>query len=129
MLEQLRTKPADLSKVWAMIKNAEQRQFTVRVPVDVFYKVQALEAMFPNRSRNELISDLLSTALNEFEDSLPFEIRETNEVLGVDEGGHPIIETFRTGLQVDFQRLEDQARRGALKSTDSKAVDSSESDA
>jgi hypothetical protein len=64
--------PADLIKFWSMPKTTDTRQITLRLPLDVFYKLQAFEQLFPNRSRNEMISDLLSTALDLASEALPF---------------------------------------------------------
>lgn len=67
----LAPKAQDLAKAWMLSRSSEQRQLTIRVPSETFFKIQALEAMFTGRSRNEMVSDLLFTALNEFIDGLP----------------------------------------------------------
>lgn len=126
MSNQLRTKPSDLAKVWSMTKSADQRQLTVRIPADTFYKVQALEAMFPHRSRNELIADLLATSLDEFEESLPFETRETSDVIGFDDKNDPIFDSYDTGPRADFRSFVYQARTNGSKGVELKAVDAEE---
>ncbi len=127
MSQQYRTKPSDLMKVWSMVKSTEQRQFTIRVPADTFFKVQALEVMYPHRSRNELIADLLATALDEFEESLPSYTEQSHEVIGFDPiDNQPIFESYEVGPRADFRRLVEDARSGSPKAGELKAVETVE---
>ena len=80
MSNEFRAKPSDLLKVWSLSGDLEQKQLTLRIQADVFYKIQALEAMFPGRSRNGIISDLLATAIDELVESLTSQ--ETDEIIG-----------------------------------------------
>jgi hypothetical protein len=113
-------------KVWALSKSSEQRQLTLRVPADAFHKIQALEAMFPERSRNELVSDLLATALDEFEEGLPMETKYSEEVIGFDPDGEPIHESWEVGPRAVFRRLVAEASEGRGKAADLKAVETEE---
>lgn len=79
MTRLFQVKPGDLAKVWSVPKSDNVKQFTIRIPLESFQKVQAMEMMFPGRSRNELISDLLSTAIEEFQRSLDREWKDTDD--------------------------------------------------
>jgi hypothetical protein len=63
--------PADLVKFWGIPRLVETRQMTVRVPNETFYRIQALEKLFPHRSRTEIVADLLAAALQQVETGLP----------------------------------------------------------
>lgn len=110
MSDHFRAKPSDLMKVWSMSKSSEQRQVTIRIPSETFNKIRAIELMFPHRSRNELIADLLATAVDEFESTLPFETHE-GEFLFKDDEGESVYESYMTGPKKDFQRLLDQVKK------------------
>lgn len=110
MSDHFRAKPSDLLKVWSMSKSSEQRQVTVRIPADTFHKIQAMEMMFPHRSRNELIADLLATSADEFESSLPFESHQ-GKFLFEDQDGDSIYDSFITGPKRDFERFLEQVKK------------------
>lgn len=57
---------SELYDYWSLPKEV-LHQVTIRLPVDTFYKIQAIELMFPHRSMNELISDLLQASLSELD--------------------------------------------------------------
>ncbi len=121
MQRHYKAKPADLVKAWAISRGPDTRQLTIRVPNETFYKIQALEAMFPDRSRNEMVADLLSTALDEFEEGLPFEEHE-GDIVGYDPENEPFRDYWTSGPKADFRRLIEEAKA----KVDLKAVDSSE---
>jgi hypothetical protein len=102
---QLSVTPADLVKFWSLPKTTDTRQLTLRVPSEVFYKLQAFEELFPNRSRNEMISDLLSTALDAAGESLP---SYDGEVISILDNGEEIHE--QVGPRLEFKRLCDSFR-------------------
>lgn len=131
MTNQLKVKPVDLAKVWSLTKSAEQRQFTLRVPSETFIRIQALEAMFPGRSRNEMVSDLLATAIDEFVDGLPVEqqqIEDTSHCVAHDPDGEPVFASYirLTGPRADFLELVEDARRNLSKGSELKVVDGTE---
>jgi len=99
--------PGDLYKAWSVPRSSDQaQQLTVRMPADTFFKIQAIHEMFPGRSRNEIISDLLSTAVEEFEASLDSEwIDLGGEPVGFDEEGEPIFRQKEIGTRAKFHRL------------------------
>ena len=67
-----------------------EEQYCVRLPVEAVARLHALAEIYPRRSINELITDLLSAALEEVESSLPYVRGDT--VIGVDEEGDPLYE-------------------------------------
>lgn len=110
---------SDLVKVWSINRGSDFKQITIRVPIETFVKIQAIEGMFPHRSRNELVSDLLSTALEDFESGLPVTVHETDEVIGQFPDGEPIRGSFETGPRIDYRNLVEHLTNDLhVKSTD-----------
>jgi hypothetical protein len=68
-------KSSDLPKRWSAPDNSRltTKQFSFRLPVHVAAKLAALEEMFPNKTRTEIVGDLLTAALEDVEASFPFE--------------------------------------------------------
>jgi hypothetical protein len=132
MKDHYKVKPGDLLKVWAISRGVEYKQFTARVPAETFYKIKAIEAMFPGRSRNELVSDLLTTALDEFEEGLPFEIVECEaegEPIAWDPvNNEPIFElsNYEVGPRAEYRQFVEDARRSGLKEVELKVVEEDE---
>lgn len=85
-------KISDLMSFWE--KNAGStlapETFHVRLSVEDAAKIQALAEMFPRLSRDEILSDLVSSALDELERSLPYVCGK--EVVATDEMGDPLYE-------------------------------------
>jgi transposase len=63
-----------LHQMWNAPENTRltKQQFSFRLPLDVAAKLFALEELYPGRNRTQIISDLLSLALIDFEEQLPF---------------------------------------------------------
>lgn len=85
-------KVSDLMSMWE--KNASgqitQSDYRVRLPLEDAAKIEALCEMFPKKSAESVITDLLSTALSELETEMPY--RQGNKVVAEDEQGDPIYE-------------------------------------
>lgn len=66
-------KPKDLLSVWSAPDNSRvtNKQFSFRLPVHVAARVAALCEMYPNKSRTQIVSDLLSSALDEMQQQFP----------------------------------------------------------
>jgi len=86
--------PSDLHKIWDAPDNT-------RLPVHVAAKVSAICEMFPQKTRTQIVCDLLATALEDFERSFP-EVK--GEFVGQDwERG---VRVFKdVGHSLSFQRL------------------------
>lgn len=75
--------------------------YSVRLPIHDAAKLAALAEMFPGRSEQDIITDLLSAALDEIEAAFPYV--SGNRVVAEDEHGDPIYEDV--GLTPRFQAL------------------------
>jgi predicted DNA-binding protein len=67
-----------------------QESWSIRLPVEDAARLQALAEMFPRRSVEGLLTDLVSAALNDLESGFPY-IRGNN-VIAQDEEGDPMYE-------------------------------------
>ena len=58
-------KNSELVKVWALPDNSRvtSKQLFFRLPVHVTAKIYALSDLFPNKTKTEIIGDLLTNAL------------------------------------------------------------------
>lgn len=66
-------KASRLHEVWASPDNTRltPKQYSFRLPLHVAAKLAALGEIYPNRSRTQIVADLLSSALEEVEAHLP----------------------------------------------------------
>lgn len=92
-------KPEDLVKIWGAFDNKRlcAKQFSIRLPVHVAARVSALCEMFPGKTKTDIISDLLSSALDELEKSLPQ--YQSDEQVELPDGTYSIA---HEGPKVDF---------------------------
>ena len=99
----------DLLASWR--ENAAQprtaTQYAVRLPVDDAARLAALAEMFPGRSAEQLITDLLGAALQEIETSMPYIAGK--KVISSDDQGDPIYEDI--GLTPRFVELARKHRK------------------
>jgi hypothetical protein len=82
-------------------------EYAVRLPVDDAARLAALAEMFPGRSAEQLITDLLGAALQELETSMPYGAGK--KVISSDEQGDPIYEDI--GLTPRFMELTRKNRK------------------
>lgn len=66
------------------------REFSVRLPLDDAARIEALAEMYPARSKTQIITELLSAALDAVETAMPYE--RGSEIISRDELGDPIYE-------------------------------------
>ena len=77
-------------------------------------RIQALVELFPGRTAEQIVSDLLSAALDEIEQSLPY-IKGT-KVIAEDEFGDPVYEdigptpAFEAAVQKYYQALNESKK-------------------
>ena len=92
----------------AEVRTAET--YTVRLPIHDAAKLAALREMFPGRSEQDLITDLLSAALDDLEASFPYV--QGKRVVAEDEQGDPIYEdvgstpTFNEFTRKHLERIK-----------------------
>jgi hypothetical protein len=67
-----------------------EETYSIRLPVEDAAKVEALAEMYPRRTKENIITDLLSAALNELLSGIPYV--QGKRVIGRDELGDPIYE-------------------------------------
>jgi hypothetical protein len=81
-----------LLKLWEQTAEGEltQEQYQVRLPLEDAARLQALAKMYPRRSLEEIITDLLAAALGEVESNLPYVRGDT--IVAMDEEGDPLYE-------------------------------------
>lgn len=96
----------DLLKHWqrsaSMPLSAEQ--FSVHLPVESAAQIMALTDLFPGRTKEQIISDLLEEALDDVHEHMPYVQGHT--VVALDEEGDPIYED--AGLAPRFHKLTEQ---------------------
>lgn len=67
-----------------------EESWSIRLPVEDAARLQALAEMFPRRSVEGLLTDLISAALNDIESGFPY--IGGNNVIARDEEGDPMYE-------------------------------------
>ena len=65
-------------------------QYAVRLPLDDAARLQALAEMFPGRTPEQIITDLLGAALQELGTAMPY--IPGKKVISTDEQGDPVFE-------------------------------------
>jgi len=65
-------------------------EYAVRLPLDDAARLAALADLFPGRTREQLITELLSVALDELATAMPYEAGR--KVISHDEQGDPVYE-------------------------------------
>ena len=83
------------------------RAYAVRLPVDDAARLLALAEMFPGRSPEQLITELLGAALEQLAAAMPYVPGE--KVISTDEQGDPVYEDV--GLTPRFMTLARRHRR------------------
>lgn len=82
----------ELIKRWEKTGSDELavRKYSVQLPLDDAARIEALAEMYPARSQTQIVTELLSTALDAVETALPYE--RGSKVISRDELGDPIYE-------------------------------------
>ena len=85
-------KVQDLLALWESTAKGEltREQYSVRLTLQDAARIQALADLYPRRSIDEIITDLIAAALDDVESSLPYVRGET--VVATDELGDPLYE-------------------------------------
>lgn len=96
-------------------KQLTARQYSVRLPVRDAAQVAALAEMFPGYTTTQIITDLISAALDELEATLPYV--QGVEVVSEDDHGDPIYgdagpaPRFRELSRAHARRLQEEAEK------------------
>lgn len=85
-------------------------EYTVRLPIYTAAKLAALTDMYPGRTEEQILTELLNAALCEL--SASFAYKAGSRVLSYDDQGDPIFED--TGLTPRFHQLSEQHARRLL---------------
>jgi hypothetical protein len=83
------------------------REYAVRLPIDDASRLHALADLFPGHKIEEIVTDLLHTALDEVAASMPYEPGPT--VISRDDQGDPVYED--AGLTPRFIQLSRQYKK------------------
>ena len=81
--------------------------YSVRLTIDDAARLQALVDLFPGRTREQIITDLLGAALQEIAAAMPYE--RGQKVISRDEQGDPVYED--AGLSPRFAQLTRKYRK------------------
>lgn len=67
--------PRDLVKVWAAPDHSKltAKQWSIRLPIQVAARINALCDLYPRKTKTEIIGDLLATAIEQLAAALPDE--------------------------------------------------------
>jgi len=96
----------NLVKSWSLPdRSTERAQITLRIPFNEYARLHALKEAYPNRSVNDILTDIIKTGLDEIVEALPsYKIDEREaDALAHYEGGR--IEDYldsMTGPRVTF---------------------------
>lgn len=71
-------KTSHLHDLWAGPDNSRltNKQFSFRFPVHIAAKLAALSNLYPQKTRTQIVADLLTSALDDLEKNLPEELGE-----------------------------------------------------
>jgi len=88
---------------WSSAPHVERtdKEYAVRLPIDSAARLHALTDLYDGVSSEEIITDLLSVALDQIETAMPYIAGEN--VIREDEFGDPVYED--TGPTPKFERL------------------------
>lgn len=82
----------ELAESWEQQAKAvmTKKQYAFSLPVEDAAKVAALAEMYPKRTESEILGELISAALNELLECLPYQ--PGSKVVAIDEMGDPLYE-------------------------------------
>lgn len=102
-------KSSDLHNLWTAPDNSRitSKQFSFRLPVHVAAKLAALAEMYPQKTRTEIVGDLLATSIDDLINALP--VYEGKSIGYISQLGEEIFEEF--GPRITFWQLADKHYR------------------
>lgn len=107
-------KVRDLAGEWERTASGEltQEQFRIRLDIEDAAKLAALAEMYPKRTEEQILADLVGAALTDLESGFPY-IRGSR-VIAEDEQGDPVYEDAGTTprfLELSRKHLERLKRK------------------
>ena len=71
-----------LHDMWSTPDNSRlvSKQFSFRLPVHIAAKIAALGDIYPQKNRTQIVADLLSAAIDDLENNLPYITVEVDEL-------------------------------------------------
>lgn len=98
-----------MTKIKSLVSNWQEQasspvtdfEYTVSLPMFAAAKIEALAKMFPGKTKQQIITELLSAALDELEEAFPYV--KGDKVIARDEFGDPVYED--AGLTSNFIEL------------------------
>ena len=102
-------KSSDLHNLWTAPDNSRitSKQFSFRLPVHVAAKMSALAEMYPQKTRTEIVGDLLATAIDDLIKALP--VYQGKSIGYIPQIEEEIFEEY--GPRVTFWELADKYYR------------------
>lgn len=101
-------------KNWSYpVPSPERAQLTLRLPLSDYHRLLALKEIYPNRSVNDMVVDIVGAALNEIISKLPTKIYSEEDIehmqrSGNYDGEEPWVDY---GLSGQFQRVLKRIQR------------------
>ena len=83
------------------------KEYAVRLPLDDAARLQALAELFPGRSIEEIVTDLLGAGLDEIAAAMPYE--KGPKIISRDDHGDPVYEDV--GLTPRFVELTRKCKK------------------
>lgn len=97
-------------------RTSERTQITLRISVQDYARLHALKAVYPTRSVNDFICDIVRTGLDEIVDALPSHTVDERDISLVEEPPEHLGHTFGPRVTFDAhldelltQKLEENA--------------------
>lgn len=90
-------KTSHLHDIWAGPDNSRlvSKQFSFRLPVHLAAKLEALNELYAQKNRTQIVSDLLTAALDDFEKNLP----QTLDPISKSDQNHFDLDAIQMGHQ------------------------------
>ncbi len=82
---------------------------SVRLPVHILARINAISDMFPTKTRTDIMTDLLKVGLEAFEGSLPPLQYSDEPVTDADESGQAFVEPV--GVNADYRKKANEHYR------------------
>lgn len=102
----------DLLNFWQSQAESDNKThlFTIKLPLKEAAKVAALTELYPARSQEDILQDLITASLSELEEGMPY--IPGQEVISEDDQGDPIYKDI--GLTPQFHELKQKYLKALL---------------